>query len=124
MKKELIEVARNINGMEFDSILKLCKKMFPRRKYEAYSLRKDSEGVTRYVIKYNLTMEEYNALCEEWEKQGVRITSGTFAEGCGVIAYDTTTDKYYHLIVLKDKENGKLFIEINNKKYYTEDVIL
>ena len=58
------------------------------------------------------------------KQQGIRITSGTFAEGCGVIAHDTTTDEYYHLVVLKDKTNGKDFIEINGKKDYTEDVIL
>lgn len=67
MKRQLIEIARNINGIEFDALLKLCKETFPRRKYEAYSLRKDIEGRTRYVIKYNLTMEEYNTLCEKWE---------------------------------------------------------
>ena len=122
MKRELIEVARNVNGIEFDSILKLCKKMFPRRKYEAYSLQKDAEGITHYVIKYNLTVEEYKVLCDEWKKQGMRIVRGTFAEGCGVIAHDTITDKYYHLIVLKDC-NG-LFIEVSGKKYYTEDIIL
>ena len=124
MKRELMEIARNINGLEFDALMRLCKKMFPRRKYEAYSLQKDAKGNTRYVIKYNLTKEEYNALCEEWEKQGIRITSGTFAEGCGVMVHDTMTDKYYHVIVLKDKDSEKDYIEIEGKRYYTEDVIL
>ena len=52
------------------------------------------------------------------------ITSGTFAEGCGVMVWDTITDRFFHLVVLKDKENEKLFIEIDGKKYYAEDVIL
>lgn len=51
----------------------------------------------------------------------VKIIQGTFAKGCGVIAWNTKTDKMYHLIVLEENE-GKPFIEIMNQRYYANDV--
>ena len=67
-RRELMEVARNVDEKEHESILALCKKLYPRRKYLAYRLRKKNEtDVARYVIKYNLTMEEYKAICKIWE---------------------------------------------------------
>lgn len=68
MKRQLIEVCRNVNGLEFDRIFKLCKELFPRRKYEAYSLKPDEQGVNRYVLKYNLSQIDYIALCAIYEK--------------------------------------------------------
>ncbi len=121
-KRQMIEVCRNVYGLEFEAIKILCKKIFPKRKLEAYSLQPDIESKTRYVLKYNLTMEEYNTLCKEWERQGIRIINGTFSHGCGVIVHDTITDKYFHTVILTDSNNRE-FIEINGKQYYKEDVI-
>lgn len=47
----------------------------------------------------------------------VKIIQGTFAKGNGVIAWDTNTDKIYHLIVIEEQD-GKPFIEINEQRYY------
>lgn len=68
MKRQLIEVCRNVNGLEFDKIFKLCKELFPRRKHEAYSLKPDEQGIRRYVLKYNLSPIEYLTLCTIYEK--------------------------------------------------------
>lgn len=54
----------------------------------------------------------------------LKIIQGSFIDGCGLIAHDTETDEFYHLLVLKEKETDRLFIEIGEKKYYKEDVQL
>lgn len=54
----------------------------------------------------------------------IELLSGSFEEGCGVMVYDTETSNYYHLLVLTDKETGKLFIEIKDKKYFENDIVL
>ena len=53
----------------------------------------------------------------------LKIIQGSFIEGCGVIVNDTETDEFYHLLVHKEKETDKLFVEIGEKKYYEEGVI-
>lgn len=53
----------------------------------------------------------------------IKLLSGTFAEGCGVVAYNENTDDFYHCLVLKEKETNRLFIAIKGKKYFEDDVI-
>lgn len=50
----------------------------------------------------------------------VKVLSGSFENGCGVIVH--YMDNFYHLVVFEDKETGKLFVEINNKRHYEEDI--
>ena len=52
----------------------------------------------------------------------LKIIQGSFLEGCGVIVCDVETEKYYHLLVLKEKEADRLFVEIGENKYYEEDI--
>lgn len=52
----------------------------------------------------------------------VRILSGTFEKGCGVLVHHIQSDNFYHLVVLEDKETRKPFIEIRNKQYFEEDI--
>ena len=52
----------------------------------------------------------------------IKILSGTFEKGGGVIVYHGQSDNFYHLIVLEDKETGKPFVEIKNKQYFEEDI--
>lgn len=52
----------------------------------------------------------------------IKILSGSFLKGCGVTVYHQESDNIYHLIVLEDKESGRLFVEIGNKKYFKEDI--
>lgn len=52
----------------------------------------------------------------------LKLLEGSFLDGCGVWVHDAQTDNYYHLLVRTDKTNGKLFVEIGEKKYYEEDV--
>lgn len=50
------------------------------------------------------------------------ILQGSFLEGCGVIVRDEETDEFYHLLVHKEKETNRLFVEIREKKYYESEV--
>lgn len=52
----------------------------------------------------------------------VKILSGTFEKGCGVLIHLMQSDNFYHLIVLEDKETGKPFVEIKNKQYFEDDI--
>lgn len=52
----------------------------------------------------------------------IKILSGSFLKGCGVTVKDLQSDNFYHLIVLEDKGSGKMFVEIGNKRYFTEDI--
>ena len=52
----------------------------------------------------------------------LKIIQGSFIEGCGVIVRDTETDNIYHLLVRKEKETDRLFVEIGEKKYYESEV--
>lgn len=52
----------------------------------------------------------------------LKIISGSFLEGCGVIVWNVETDGIYHLIVHKEKGTNKLFIEIGEQEFYEEDI--
>lgn len=52
----------------------------------------------------------------------IKILSGTFEKGCGVIVHHIQSNNFYHLIVFKDKETSKLFVEIGDKQYFEEDI--
>lgn len=52
----------------------------------------------------------------------LKIIQGSFLDGCGVIVLDTKTDSIYHLLVHKEGETGRLFVEIGGKKYYESEV--
>ena len=52
----------------------------------------------------------------------LKIIQGSFLEGCGVIVRNVETDGTYHLLVHKEKETDRLFVEIKEKKYYEEDI--
>ena len=54
----------------------------------------------------------------------LKIVQGSFLEGCGVIAHETETDRFYHTLVHKENDTDKLFVEIRRKKYYESEVIL
>lgn len=51
----------------------------------------------------------------------MKILSGTFQEGCGVLIYDEATDEYYHKVVLLHKEKLQPFVEFNKKEWFLED---
>ena len=51
----------------------------------------------------------------------MKIISGTFQEGCGVLLYDEANDEYYHKVVLFHKLKKKPFVELNQKKWFLED---
>ena len=68
--------------------------------------------------KFNEEVQKY--LNKETEM--IEITSGSFLEGCGVMVYESKTNSCYHLIVHKEKETDRLFIEIGDRKYYREDI--
>ena len=53
----------------------------------------------------------------------MKLLSGTFKKGCGVLIH-IQSDKFYHLIVLEDKKTEKPFVEIQNKRYFKEDIEL
>lgn len=46
----------------------------------------------------------------------MKIISGTFADGCGVIVYNKETNQMYHKVVYKG------YIEIDGKIYRKEDM--
>ena len=52
----------------------------------------------------------------------IKILSGTFEKGCGVTVHHIQSNSFYHLIVCEDKETGKPFIEIKDKRYFKEDI--
>lgn len=52
----------------------------------------------------------------------IKLLSGTFEKGCGVVVKNLQSDNFFHLLVLKDKTTGKLFVEIGNKQYFEEDI--
>lgn len=62
-----------------------------------------------------------NKVFEESSKK-IKILSGSFLEGCGVMVKDLRTNNFHHLLVLRDKKDGKLFVEIGNKQYFEEDI--
>lgn len=49
--------------------------------------------------------------------------SGSFLEGYGMIVYLAETDNYHHVLVHKEKNSNRLFVEIRDKKYYQEDFL-
>ena len=52
----------------------------------------------------------------------LRLIQGSFLEGCGVIVRNIETDEIYHLIVHKEKETNRLFVEIGEHKYYSAQI--
>lgn len=52
----------------------------------------------------------------------LKLIQGSFLEGCGVVVRNVETDGIYHLLVHKEKATGKLFVEIDEKKFYKEDM--
>lgn len=52
----------------------------------------------------------------------LKLIQGSFLEGCGVIVRNIETDGIYHLLVHKEKETDRLFVEINEQKFYKEDI--
>ena len=56
------------------------------------------------------------------EEKRIKIICGSFIAGCGVVVCDSESDKYYHLVVLYDKEQDKPFIEIKGDRYYLEAI--
>ena len=52
----------------------------------------------------------------------LKVLSGTFEKGCGVLIHDIQSDIFYHLIVLEDKETRKPFVEIKSKRYFVTDI--
>lgn len=52
----------------------------------------------------------------------VKILSGTFEKGYGVLIHHIQSDNFYHLVVLEDKKTRRPFIEIRNKQYFEEDI--
>ena len=70
MKRRMMTIAHRVNGRIMDSILSLAKEMYPRHKYEAYSLKPVYEGEpTKYTVKYNLTDTEFQYLADEYTKR-------------------------------------------------------
>lgn len=53
----------------------------------------------------------------------ISIISGSFLKGCGMIVYLAKKDDYFHVVVHEEKDTGKLFVEINDEKYYEEDFL-
>lgn len=53
-------------------------------------------------------------------KNNIKVISGTFEKGCGIMVWDKVTDKIYHKIVFEDK-NG-CCIEVENIRYYKKDL--
>lgn len=52
----------------------------------------------------------------------LKLLSGTFAIGCGVMVHELEDDEYYHLLVLEEKHTGNAYVEIHGKPYYKEDL--
>lgn len=52
----------------------------------------------------------------------LKLIQGSFLEGCGVIVRNVETDKIYHLLVHKEKEADRLFVEIGGQKFYKEQI--
>ena len=52
----------------------------------------------------------------------LKLIQGSFLEGCGVIVRDVITDAYFHLLVHKETESDRLFIEVCEQRFYKEDV--
>lgn len=48
----------------------------------------------------------------------LKIISGTWEEGNGIIVHDTVTDNFYHLVVYKNS------VEIKGNLYYKDDLSL
>ena len=71
--------------------------------------------------------EWYNRLIRnKLRKRGFKMLkkiSGSFEEGCGILAHEIDKDSFYHLLVLKEKDTQKCFVEINNRKFYKEDLV-
>lgn len=63
MKRELIEVARGVDGIVFREMVALLKELYPRRKAIMYQLNPNEDGKRTYVIKWNLTELEYSVFC-------------------------------------------------------------
>ncbi len=51
----------------------------------------------------------------------IKISSGSFLPGCGVVVWDLKTDNLYHLLVRTDGKGN--YIEIVEKRYYKEDIM-
>ncbi len=62
----------------------------------------------------------------EQTKEKLKLLSGSFLLGCGIIVWAEAENTYYHLLVLKDKETGKLFVSLDDwsddVKYFEEDI--
>lgn len=52
----------------------------------------------------------------------LKLIQGSFLEGCGVVVWDEERDNPYHLLVHKEKETDKLFVEIGEQKYYSAQI--
>lgn len=52
----------------------------------------------------------------------LKLIQGSFLEGCGVVVRNVDTDGIYHLLVHKEKETDKLFVEIGEQKFYEEQI--
>lgn len=52
----------------------------------------------------------------------LKLVQGSFVEGCGVIVRNVDTDRIYHLLVHKERETDKLFVEIGEQKFYKEQI--
>lgn len=53
----------------------------------------------------------------------LKLIQGSFLEGCGVIVRNVETDKIYHLLVHKEKGTDRLFVEMNEQKFYKNEVL-
>ena len=58
----------------------------------------------------------------EQTKEMIKILSGSFLLGCGVIVHGMQSGGYYNLLVLKDKETGRLFVDLEGMQYFEEDI--
>lgn len=58
----------------------------------------------------------------EQTKEKIKILSGSFLLGCGVIVHGLQSDGYYNLLVQNDKETGRLFVDLEGMQYFEEDI--
>ena len=58
MQREKTVLCSNVCGLAYDMILTVTKELYPRRPLTGYSKGRDYNGITRYHLQGNFTMEE------------------------------------------------------------------
>lgn len=76
----------------------------------------------QWEVANNKLIKEVAAMMNKVVSAKIKVLSGSFLKGCGVTVYHRESDSIYHLIVLEDKGSGRLFVEIENKQYFAEDI--